>query len=416
MNYPAYFDYNATTPVDPRVLETMLPYFNTHFGNAASRTHVYGLKAEAAVDEARGQLARLLGADRKEIVFTSGATESINLAVKGVFEARQHGNHIVTVMTEHKAVLDTCVHLEKLGADVTYLQPDTDGLITPEQFRDALRPNTLLASVMWANNETGVIQPIAELATIAHERGVLFHTDATQAVGKLSINLHELPVDLLSLSGHKLYAPKGIGALVVRHKTSLIAQQDGGRHERGRRSGTLNVPGIVALGKAAELALVETQPFASHSRQPLPSGKETQPFLQELYGQPNHPVPETQHLASLQGLRDRLETGILKAVPDAFVNGSRVHRLPTTTNIAFAGVDGEMLLGSLNQIAVSNGSACTAASTDPSHVLKAMGLSDDLAYASVRFSLGRFTTEAEVDLAIQHVSEVVGQLRHALAN
>ncbi len=383
MNYPIYMDYNATTPVDQRVLDAMLPYFGIHFGNAASRTHVFGLKAEEAVDEARKQVARLLGAAPNEVVFTSGATESINLALKGAFEANNHrGNHIITVQTEHKAVLDTCLHLEKLGAEVTYLRPDTDGLITPEQVEAAIRPNTLLVSVMVANNEIGVIQPIHEIATLTRKRGILFHTDATQAVGKLPLNLSETPIDLLSLSGHKLYGPKGIGALIVRNKTALVAQQDGGKHERGRRSGTLNVPGIVGLGKAAELA----RTLMMH---------------------------ETQNLAGppVRALRDKLEQGILEAVPGTQVNGSREHRLPNTVNISFADVDGEVLLMSLNEIAVSNGSACNAASTDPSYVLKALGLSDELAYSSVRFSLGRFTTQEDVSLAIRHVAEVVEKLR-----
>ncbi|CCG99517.1 cysteine desulfurase [Fibrella aestuarina BUZ 2] len=384
MNYPTYLDYNATTPVDERVLDAMLPYLTTHFGNAASRTHVYGLKAEEAVDQARRQLADLLGAHPVEIVFTSGATESINLALKGVFEANQHrGNHIITVQTEHKAVLDTCEHLTQLGAEVTYLQPDETGLISPQQLIAALTPQTVLVSVMWANNETGVIQPIAELAQLTHEHGALFHTDATQAVGKLPIDLSTLPIDLLSLSGHKLYAPKGIGALYVRRKTSLTAQQDGGRHERGRRSGTLNVPGIVALGAAAELAgsMLDA---------------------------------EAQRLALL---RDRLEEGIRThtGATNLRLNGHPQQRLPNTLNLAFPDTDGELLLMSLNQIAVSNGSACNAASTDPSHVLKAMGLPDDLAYASVRFSLGRFTTEDDIDLAIRHVADVVESLRLAMA-
>ncbi|MEZ0609959.1 cysteine desulfurase family protein [Fibrella sp. WM1] len=380
MNYPTYLDYNATTPVDQRVLDAMLPYLTTHFGNAASRTHVYGLKAEEAVDQARRQLADLLGAHPVEMVFTSGATESINLALKGVFEANQHrGNHIITVQTEHKAVLDTCEHLAQLGADVTYLQPDATGLISPGQLAAVLTPQTVLVSVMWGNNETGVIQPITELAQLTHEHGALFHTDATQAVGKLPINLASVPIDLLSLSGHKLYAPKGIGALFVRRKTPIIAQQDGGRHERGRRSGTLNVPGIVALGAAAELAgsLLDT---------------------------------DAQRLTAL---RDRLETGIrtYPATADVRLNGHPQHRLPNTLNLAFPDLDGELLLMSLNQIAVSNGSACNAASTDPSHVLTAMGLPSDLAYASVRFSLGRFTTEADIDLSIRHVTDVVENLR-----
>lgn len=377
MNYPAYFDYNATTPVDPLVLEAMLPYFGLHFGNAASRTHVFGAEAEEAVSKARQQLARLLKADPKEVVFTSGATESINLAIKGAWEANQHlGNHIITVSTEHKAVLDTCEHLARLGADITYLQPDGEGLITADQVEAALKPSTLLISVMAANNETGVLQPIQEIGTIARQHGVLFHTDATQAVGKLPLSFADSPIDLLSLSGHKLYGPKGIGALIARKNVALTAQQDGGRHERGRRSGTLNVPGIVGLGEAANQARLQL-------------------------------ADESGRMATL---RDRLEAGILSQLPSASVNGNRRFRLPNTTNIAFAGVDGELLLLSLNEIAVSNGSACTSASTDPSHVLKAMGLSDDLAYSSVRFSLGRFTSETEVELAIRHVVGVVSKL------
>lgn len=376
MNYPIYMDYNATTPVDQRVLEAMLPYFGVHFGNAASRTHVFGLEAEEAVDKARKQVARLLGAAPNDVVFTSGATESINLALKGAFEANGHRrNHIITVQTEHKAVLDTCLHLEKLSAEVTYLQPDPEGLITVGQVEAAIQPNTLLVSVMVANNEIGVVQPIHEIATMTRSRGILFHTDATQAVGKIPLNLAEMPIDLLSLSAHKLYGPKGVGALLVRNKAALVAQQDGGRHERGRRSGTLNVPGIVGLGKAAELA----------------SG-----------------VKEMQRIAAL---RDQLEKEILKNVPGTQVNGSPTCRLPNTTNISFADVEGELLLMRLSGIAVSNGSACTAASTEPSHVLKAIGLSDELAFSSVRFSLGRFNTEDDVAKAIHHIEEVVGQLR-----
>jgi cysteine desulfurase len=378
MNYPIYLDYNATTPVDQRVLESMLPYLTQHFGNAASRTHVYGLKAEEAVDKARKQIAALIGALPNELVFTSGATESINLALKGVFEANSHrGNHIITVATEHKAGLDTCLHLEQLGAEVTYLIPDADGLVSSEQVDAAIHPGTLLVSVMLANNETGVIQPLADIAALVKRRNILLHTDATQAVGKIPVNMAQLPVDLLSFSGHKLYAPKGVGALFVRQKTALIAQQDGGRHERGRRSGTLNVPGIVALGQAAELARTDM-------------------------------ADEAVRLASL---RDALEKGIRAQLSGVKVNGAIDHRLPNTANLAFAHVDGEALLMSLSDIAVSNGSACTAASTDPSHVLKAMGLSDDLAYSSVRFSLGRFTTEADIDQAIDHVVKVVNRLR-----
>ncbi len=383
MNYPTYFDYNATTPVDPLVLEAMLPYFGPHFGNAASRTHVFGAKAEEAVADARQQLADMLDASPKDVVFTSGATESINLALKGVWEARRHKGasqqpgHIITVSTEHKAVLDTCEHLSQLGADITYLQPAPDGLITADQVEAAIRPNTVLVSVMAANNETGVLQPIQAIGEIAHQHGVLFHTDATQALGKIPLSFANGAIDLLSLSGHKFYGPKGVGALLVRRQVSLSAQQDGGRHERGRRSGTLNVPGIVGMGKAALLA--------------------------------QHQLPaEANRMAAL---RNQLEAGILATFPDAIINGSQEHRLPNTTNICFPGVDGELLLLLLNELAVSNGSACTSASTDPSHVLKAMGLSDDLAYSSIRFSLGRFTTQAEVEAAIRHVTTVVRKLQ-----
>ena len=378
MNYPAYFDYNATTPVDPLVLEAMLPYFGPHFGNAASRTHVFGSKAEEAVADARQQLAYLLDASPKEVVFTSGATESINLALKGVWEAspQREPGHIITVSTEHKAVLDTGEHLARLGAEVTSLQPDADGLITADQVEAAIQPNTVLVSVMAANNETGVLQPIQAIGEMAHKHSVLFHTDATQAVGKMPLSFATSSIDLLSLSGHKFYGPKGVGALLVRNGVQLSAQQDGGRHERGRRSGTLNVPGIVGLGEAAQLA--------------------------------QHQLPA--EATRLAALRDQLETGILFQLPNATINGSRQHRLPNTTNICFAGVDGELLLLLLSELAVSNGSACTSASTDPSHVLKAMGLSDDLAYSSIRFSLGRFTTEAEVEAAIRHVTTVVGKL------
>lgn len=379
MNYPIYMDYNATTPVDERVLEAMLPYFGIHFGNAASRSHVYGLQAEEAVNTARRQVARLLEATPNEVVFTSGATESINLALKGAFEANTHrGNHLITVETEHKAVLDTCAHLEKLGAEITYLKPDTEGLISPEQVEAAIRPNTLLVSVMIANNEIGVIQPYAQIASLTRQRKILFHTDATQAVGKILLNLAETPIDLLSFSGHKLYGPKGVGALLVRNKTAIVAQQDGGRHERGRRSGTLNVPGIVGLGQACALA---------------------------------NPT-EYQSLASF---RDALERGILTNVPGTRVNGSRVHRLPNTTNISFESLDGELLLMSLNQLAVSNGSACNSASTEPSYVLKALGLPDELAYSSVRFSIGRFTSKEDIEKAIDHVTKVVAGLRGVIA-
>jgi cysteine desulfurase len=378
MRLPVYLDYNATTPVDPRVLEAMLPWFTEQFGNAASRTHLYGWTAEETVAQARKQVAKLLNANPKEIVFTSGATESNNLAIKGVFEKTGHkGRHIVTVATEHKAVLDTCHHLEQLGAEVTYLIPSADGLITPQQIAEVLRKDTILVSVMVANNEIGVIQPIREIASMTHQAGALFHTDATQAVGKLPLDVQVEGVDLLSLSAHKLYGPKGIGALYVRQGVEIISQIDGGGHERGRRSGTLNVPGIVGLGKACELAQKEMK--AESER--------------------------------LNRLRNQLENAILKNIPNTFVNGTTAHRLAHLTNICFEYIDGENLLLSLKDIAVSTGSACTSASVLPSYVLKTIGLSDDQAYASLRFSLGRFTTEEEIEMAIQHIDSVVGKMR-----
>ncbi|WP_298351957.1 IscS subfamily cysteine desulfurase [Runella sp.] len=378
MRLPVYLDYNATTPVDQRVLTAMLPWFTEQFGNAASRTHLYGWTAEEAVAQARKQVAKLLNANPKEIVFTSGATEANNLAIKGVFEKLSYkGRHIVTVATEHKAVLDTCHHLEQLGAEVTYLTPSADGLITPEQLAEALRKETILVSVMYANNEIGVIQPIRELAAVTHQAGALFHTDATQAVGKLPLDVQAEGIDLLSLSAHKLYGPKGIGALYVRQGIEVVSQMDGGGHERGRRSGTLNVPAIVGLGKACELAQKEMKTESERLRQ----------------------------------LRDRLESAVLENVPDTFVNGSATHRLSHLTNICFEHIDGENLLLNLKDIAVSTGSACTSASVLPSYVLKMLGLSDDQAYASLRFSLGRFTTDEEIDFAIQHIGEVVRKMR-----
>ena len=370
-------DYNATTPLDKRVLEAMIPYLTEHFGNAASRSHAYGWKAAEAVDTARQQVADLLGCTSKEIVFTSGATEAVNLAIKGVFEAfRQKGNHIITVKTEHKAVLDTCQHLEKLGAEVTYLDVDIEGNISLENLEKAIKKETILISVMAANNETGVLYPIKQIAQIAHQHGVLFHSDATQAVGKIPINVLEDEIDLLNFSGHKLYGPKGVGALYIRKKLNITAQQDGGKHERGMRSGTLNVAGIVGLGEAAQLCQQEINSEATR----------------------------------LSELRNKLETGILEQIPSAKLNGNPQNRLPNTTNISFGKIDGEQLLMSLNEIAVSNGSACNSASTEPSYVLKAMGLDDESAYSSVRFSLGRMTQEHDIDLAISHVVSVVEKM------
>jgi cysteine desulfurase len=380
---PIYLDYNATTPVDPRVLEAMLPWFTEQFGNAASRTHLYGWEAEEAVAQARRQVAGTLGAQEKEIVFTSGATESNNLAIKGIFEASRGGGcHFVTVATEHKAVLDTFQHLEGWGAEVTYLAPAADGLITAAQVAEALRPDTLLVSVMYAHNEIGVIQPIRAIGSLCRSRGVLFHTDATQAVGKIPLDVEEDCIDLLSLSAHKLYGPKGVGALYVRKGVKLTAQQDGGRHERGLRSGTLNVPGIVGLGKACEVATAEMDTESTR----------------------------------LSLLRDQLENDLLSTVGGTRVNGNRQHRLPHVTNISFGGVDGEQLLMTLNCIAVSSGSACTSAAVEPSYVLKALGVPDELAYASIRFSLGRFTTQEEITAAVAHIREVVKRLREDVKN
>lgn len=377
MNYPIYMDYNATTPLDKRVLEAMLPYLTEHFGNAASRSHAYGWKAAEAVDIARQQVASILGASEKEIIFTSGATESVNLAIKGTFEAFRHiGNHIITVKTEHKVVLDTCQHLEKLGSEITYLEVDSEGNISLENLEKAIRTSTILISVMAANNEIGVIHPIKEIAKIAHQHNVLFHTDATQAVGKIPINVIEDGIDLLSFSGHKIYGPKGVGGLFVRKKLNIIAQQDGGKHERGMRSGTLNVAGIVGLGEASEIC--QNIMFEEAIR--------------------------------LSDLRNKLENGILENVPNTQINGDSRRRLPNTSNINFGKIDGEQLLMDLNEIAVSNGSACNSASTEPSYILKAMGLDDTLAYSSIRFSLGRMTQENDITIAIKHIANVVKRM------
>lgn len=374
MQYPIYLDYNATTPVHPKVLEVMLPFFSADFGNAASIAHIYGLKASDAIETARSQMAQLIGANNNEIVFTSGATESVNLAIKGVFEANKHkGNHIITAKTEHKAVIDTCHHLEQLGAEITFLDVDSIGNISFESIQKAIKPTTILISIMAANNEIGNIYPIENIAKLAHEKGILFHTDATQAIGKTKIDLIDSNIDLLSLSAHKFYGPKGVGALFIRKNVRLIAQQDGGMHERGLRSGTLNVPGIVGMGKAAEIAQYELEADANR----------------------------------ISIMRDKLENQLLKSIPNAKVNGDPKNRLFNTTNISFGKIDGELLLMKLNEIAVSNGSACNSASTKPSYVLKAMGLDDDSAFGSIRFSLGKFTTEKELDQAIRHLIEVI---------
>lgn len=380
MELPIYLDNNATTPVDPRVLDAMLPYFTGKFGNAASRSHTYGWIAEEAVDMAREQLAKLVGCTDKEIVFTSGATEAVNLAIKGVFEMyQQKGNHIVTVLTEHKAVLDTCKHLERFGAQVTYLNVDKDGLIDLEELEAAITPQTILVSVMYANNEIGVIQPIAEISAIARRHGALYMTDATQAVGKIPVNVDRDGIDLMAFSAHKMYGPKGVGALYVRRKNprvKLMAQLDGGGHERGMRSGTLNVPGIVGFGKAAELCRLEMD-------------------------------DESIRLATL---RDRLENALL-GISKSSVNGSRSMRLPQVCNISFMYVEGEALMMSMRDLAVSSGSACTSASIEPSYVLKAIGLPDDVAHAAIRFGLGRFTTAEEIDTAISSAQTAVNHLR-----
>lgn len=380
LKLPIYLDNNATTPMDPRVLEAMMPYFTEIFGNAASRNHPFGWKAEEAVDYAREQVAALINADEKEIIFTSGATESNNLAIKGVFEMyAAKGNHIITVETEHKAVLDACKHIEKLGAQVTYLKTNEQGLITVKQVEDAIQPNTVLVSIMYANNEIGVIQPMKEIGALCHSKGILFHTDATQAVGKITVDVIADNIDLLSFTGHKMYGPKGVGALYVRRKNPRVkvtAQMDGGGHERGMRSGTLNVPGIVGFGKACELCKNEMQ-------------------------------ADTDRIIKM---RDHLEKELL-VLEESYINGSKEHRLPHVSNMSFKYVEGEGLIMGVKNIAVSSGSACTSASLEPSYVLKALGLDDELAHSSLRFGLSRFTTDEEVDYAINHVKEAVTKLR-----
>jgi cysteine desulfurase len=374
-------DNHATTRMDPRVFEAMKPYFLEIYGNAASRNHSYGWEAEEAVEKSRKQIADLIGATGKEIVFTSGATESNNLAIKGVAQMyAEKGNHIITQVTEHKAVLDTCKHLEKEGVRVTYLPVKKDGLVDLDQLRSAITDKTILISIMYANNEIGVVQPIAEIAKIAKEKGILLHTDAVQAVGKIPVNVIKDGIDLLSLSGHKFYGPKGVGALYVRRRSPRVqvtAQMDGGGHERGMRSGTLNVPGIVGLGAAAEIANKEM-------------------------------AEETKRL---QYLRDKLENRILSELDEVYINGTMEHHLPHSLNMSFAYVEGESLLMGINDIAVSSGSACTSATLEPSYVLKALGAGDDLAHSSIRFGLGRFNTEEEVDYVADKVVDVVRKLR-----
>ncbi len=378
---PIYMDYHATTPVDPRVLEAMLPYFTQNFGNAASRNHAFGWTAEEAVENARSQIAKLVGASPKEIIFTSGATESDNLAIKGVAEMyREKGNHIITQVTEHKAVLDTCKRLEKSGCEVTYLPVEKDGRISLDDLRRAITPKTILITIMYANNEIGVVQPIAEIGKLAKEKGVFFHVDGVQAIGKIPVDVQKENIDLLSMSAHKLYGPKGVGALYVRRRNprvQLAAIIDGGGHERGMRSGTLNVTGIVGFGKACELCQ-------------------------------NEMAEESQRLS---GLRDRLKDNFFSKLDEIFINGSMEHRLPHNLNISFAYVEGESLLMGINDVAVSSGSACTSATLEPSYVLKALGVGEDLAHTSIRFGLGRFTTQEEVDYVTERVIETVNRLR-----
>ncbi len=381
IKFPIYMDHNATTPVDPRVLDAMLPYFCEKFGNAASNSHPYGWKAADAVENARQQVASLLGANAKDIVITSGATESDNLALKGTAEAyRAKGNHIITSTIEHKAVIDTCNWLEKNGCSVTWLKPDEYGLISAQQVADAITDETILVSLMLANNEVGTLNPLAEIGKITRERGVFFHTDATQAVGKIPINVDELGVDMLSMSGHKLYGPKGVGCLYVRRskpRVALACQMHGGGHERKMRSGTLNVPGIVGMGMACEIAGAEM-------------------------------VNES---ARLTVLRDRLQEGIETKVGHVKLNGHPSERLPNTLNMSFSYIEGEALMMKIKDVAVSSGSACTSATLKHSHVLKEMGVADELSASSIRFSLGKSNSAEEIDYAIEHVAKAVEELR-----
>jgi cysteine desulfurase len=381
LKLPIYLDYNATTPCDVRVVEAMIPYFTEQFGNAASRSHTFGWQAEEAADIAREQVARLIGADPKEIVFTSGATEGDNLAIKGVFDMyAAKGNHIITCVTEHKAVLDTCKHIEKQGAEVTYLGVNPEGIIDLKELEAAIKPATILIAIMYANNETGTLQPVKDISAIARKHNVLFFTDATQATGKIPVDVNKDGIDLLTFSAHKMYGPKGVGALYIRRKNPRVritAQIDGGGHERGMRSGTLNVPGIVGFGTACELSMLEMEADAQRT------GK----------------------------LRDKLETALLQ-LEEVYVNGSREHRLPHVTNISFKYVEVQGLMMGLNKdIALSSGSACTSASLEPSYVLKALGLGDDLAHGSLRFGLGKYTTEEQIDYTIEQVSKTVVKLR-----
>jgi cysteine desulfurase len=381
LNFPIYLDHNATTPCDPRVVEAMIPYFTNNFGNAASRNHQFGWQAEEAVDYAREQVAKLIGADPKEIIFTSGATEADNLAIKGVFEMyASKGNHIITCNIEHKAVLDTCKHVEKEGGEVTYLKVKDNGLVDLAELEAAIKPNTILIAIMYANNEIGTIMPMKEISAIARKHGILVFSDATQAVGKIPVDVNKDGIDLMAFTAHKMYGPKGVGALYVRRKNPRVkvtAQIDGGGHERGMRSGTLNVPGIVGFGKACEICRTEM----------------------------------AEETARVSKLRDKLQDALLK-IEEAYLNGDKEHKLPHVTNISFKYVEGEGLMMGFNKnIAVSSGSACTSASLEPSYVLKALGLGDDLAHSSLRFGLGRFTTEEQIDYTIKQVTDTVNKLR-----
>jgi len=381
MKPPIYLDNHATTRMDPRVLDAMLPYFTVHFGNAASRNHAFGCEAEQAVDKGRKQVADLIGANPREIIFTSGATESDNLAIKGVAEMyAEKGNHIITAATEHKAVLDTCKKLEKHGYRVTYLPVKGDGLIDLDMLSESITDKTILVSIMYANNEIGVIQPVAEIGKMCRERGVLFHTDGVQAIGKVPVDVNRDNIDIMSITGHKLYGPKGVGALYVRRKNprvQITAQMDGGGHERGMRSGTLNVPGIVGLGEACAIAQRE--------------------------------MPE--EMKRMAYLRDRLRSKLEAGLDEVYINGSMEHRLPQNLNMSFLYVEGESLLMGINDVAVSSGSACTSATLEPSYVLKALGLGDDLAHSSIRFGIGRFNTEEEIDYVASKLVDVVTKLR-----
>jgi cysteine desulfurase len=378
---PVYMDNNSTTRTDPRVLEAMMPYFTEKFGNSASRNHAYGWETEEGVDLAREQVASIINASSKEIIFTSGATESNNLAIKGVAAMyKKKGNHIISAVTEHKAVIDTCMRLERDGCSVTFLPVDKYGIVSPQQVADAITDKTIIVSIMAANNEIGTVHPMKEIGAICKAKGVLFHTDATQAVGKIPMDVEDMGIDLLSMTAHKMYGPKGVGALYVRRKdprVRLDAMLDGGGHERGMRSGTLNVTGIVGMGMAAEICRKEL-----HS--------------------------ESERLLKL---RNRLHEGINSKLEDAYLNGHPIHRLPGNLNISFAFVEGEGLMMGIKDVAVSSGSACTSASLEPSYVLKALGLGDELAHSSIRFGLGRFNTEEEVDFVINDVVRAVNHLR-----